>query len=258
MRIPCPAHDPDHRHFAIHEEDHSAAVPRGAGADHRHSPRLGSRPVPAPSKPIAEVTGKYLYYPAITRPHKNHHVLLESIAALRSQGRFDDQLVLSGIQTPHWKTLCKQIRRLDLDQTVRHVGYVSYQRVRQLYHGAECVVFPTSFEGFGLPVMEAFEAGKKILVSRLEVFGEIGVPERFQIDFADPEQLHRALQEPGVTVLENRPWTWDESAAATMALLSAAAGRECSRPRSGPRGVGRFLVFVLVILSEARLLSSSR
>jgi glycosyltransferase involved in cell wall biosynthesis len=173
-----------------------------------------------------ELSGKYLYYPAITRPHKNHHVLLESIAALRSQGRFDSQLILSGIQTPHWKTLRKQIHRLKLDETVRHEGYVSYGRVRQLYHGAECVVFPTSFEGFGLPVVEAFEAGKKIVVSRLEVFDEIGVPERFQIDFADPEQLYRALQEPGVTVLEKRPWTWDESAAATIGLLGSAAGRE--------------------------------
>jgi glycosyltransferase involved in cell wall biosynthesis len=181
---------------------------------------------PGPVEPDAETTGNYIYYPAITRPHKNHHVLLESIAALRSLGAFDGQLVLSGIQTPYWDTLRRQIGRLGLDETVRHVGYVSYERVRQLYHGAQCVVFPTLFEGFGLPVVEACQAGKKILVSRLEVFAELGVPERFQIDFADPEQLHRGLQEPGVTVLENRPWTWDESAAATIAELDLAAGLE--------------------------------
>ena len=175
--------------------------------------------------PDAEVAGKYVYYPAITRPHKNHHVLLDSIARLKTQGRFDHQLVLSGIQTSHWKTLCRQIRQLGLEETVRHVGYVPYNRVRQLYQGADCVVFPTEFEGFGLPVMEACEAGKKIIVSRLEVFDELGVPERFQIDFADPEQLHRALAEPGVTVLENRPWTWEQSAAATMNVLDSAANR---------------------------------
>ncbi len=179
----------------------------------------------------ADFGGRYVYYPAITRPHKNHQVLFESIAALRARGLFDYQLILSGIQTSYWKTLRKQIHKLNLDETVRHVGYVSYDRVRQLYQGAECVVFPTSFEGFGLPVVEAVENGKKILVSRLEVFGELGVPERFQIDFADPEQLHRALQEPGATELESRPWTWEESAEATMALLSSAAGREC-RARS--------------------------
>jgi glycosyltransferase involved in cell wall biosynthesis len=169
--------------------------------------------------------GKYLYYPAITRPHKNHHVLLESIAALRARGSFDYQLVLSGIQTPYWKTLCRQIHRLGLDDVVWHVGYVPYEHVQRLYRGAACVVFPTSFEGFGLPILEAVEAGKKILVSRLEVFDELGVPARFQIDFSDPAQFEQALQEPGITVLENRPWTWDESAAATMAVLASAAGR---------------------------------
>jgi glycosyltransferase involved in cell wall biosynthesis len=136
---------------------------------------------------------------------------------------FDAQLILSGIQTSHWRTLSRQIRRLNLDQTVRHVGYVPYDRVRQLYRGADCVVFPSSFEGFGLPVLEAVEAGKKILVSQLEIFSEIGVPRRFQIDFADPGQLYRALQEPGPTVLERHPWTWDESAAATMAALRSTA-----------------------------------
>jgi len=176
----------------------------------------------------AEFGGKYLYYPAITRPHKNHHLLLESIAALRARGAFDYQLILSGIQTAYWRTLRQQIRRLNLEQTVRHVGYVPYDRVRQLYRGAECVVFPTSFEGFGLPVLEACEAGKKILVSRLEVFDELGVPARFQIDFSDPAQLERALQEPGITELETCPCTWNESAAATMAVLESAAGRDSS------------------------------
>ncbi|MEN6556634.1 MAG: glycosyltransferase, partial [Thermoguttaceae bacterium] len=165
----------------------------------------------------------YVYFPAITRPHKNHRTLLESIALLKAQGRFDDQLVLSGIQTPYWKELQRQIHRLGLDDTVRHLGYVSYSRVRQLYHGARCVVFPSLFEGFGLPVMEAFEAGKKILVSRLEIFGELGIPSRFQIDFSDPDQLDRALREPGVTLLTKRPWSWNESAAATIAALDRTA-----------------------------------
>jgi glycosyltransferase involved in cell wall biosynthesis len=186
---------------------------------------------PAALKTDAGFGGKYLYYPAITRPHKNHHVLLRSIAALRDRGAFDYQLVLSGIQTAHWKMLCRQIRRLGLADVVQHVGYVPYDHVRQLYRGAACVVFPTSYEGFGLPILEAVEAGKKILVSRLDVFDELGVPARFQIDFSDPEQLLRALQEPGITVLAHRPWTWAEAAAATMSELASAAGRPVAAPQ---------------------------
>jgi glycosyltransferase involved in cell wall biosynthesis len=175
-----------------------------------------------------EASGGYLYFPAITRPHKNHQALLESLAVLRSQKRFDGELILSGIQTPYWKTLRRTIGKLGLDSVVHHLGYVSYDHVRRLYQEADCVVFPTTFEGFGLPVLEAVEARKKILVSRLDVFDEIGVPERFQIDFSDPEQLARGLQEPGITELTKRPWTWDESAAATLEWLEATANRPSS------------------------------
>jgi glycosyltransferase involved in cell wall biosynthesis len=175
-----------------------------------------------------DVGGRYIYYPAVTRPHKNHRTLFESIAALKSQGRFDYQLVLSGIQTSYWNTLRKDIQRLKLAGTVQHVGYVSYERVSQLYEGAECVVFPTLFEGFGLPILEAFEHGKKIVVSRLELFDELGVPQQFQIDFSDPEQLYHALEQPRATELAHRPWTWDETAAATLSLLESAAARQTS------------------------------
>jgi glycosyltransferase involved in cell wall biosynthesis len=205
------------QHYLV-DPDRVAVIPHGWEA------------TPAAVRADVGFGGKYVYYPAITRPHKNHQVLLESIAALRARGSFDFQLVLSGIQTGYWKTLCRQIHRLGLDNVVRHVGYVPYENVLRLYRGAECVVFPTLFEGFGLPIIEAVEAGKKILTSRLEVFDELGVPERFQIDFSDPDQFERALQDPAVTVLESRPWTWDESAAATMAVLASAAGREVASP----------------------------
>lgn len=168
---------------------------------------------------------RYVYYPATTLPRKNHAVLFESIAKLKAAGRFDYQLLLSGIQTPHWKTLSRQIRNLRLQETVRHLGYVPYDRVRSLYQRAECILFPSTFEGFGLPVLEAVEAGKKIIVSRIEVFRELGVPEKFQIDFSDPEQLDRALHAPGVTTLRHRPWTWQEAAAATMEVLTVTASR---------------------------------
>jgi len=203
--------------------DRLDVVPTGWG------PQSADSIEPAPTP----VVGQYLYYPAITRPHKNHLALLESIAALKSWGRFNYQLVLSGIQTPYWKSLRRLIRQLNLDETVRHEGYVSYERVQALYRGAACVVFPSLFEGFGLPVMEAVEAGKKILVSRIEIFEELGVPDRFRIDFSDPEQLHQALQEPGAMVLLKRPWSWDESAAATLAVLESTAGRQRSRREIG-------------------------
>jgi glycosyltransferase involved in cell wall biosynthesis len=99
------------------------------------------------------------------------------------------------------------------------LGFISYDRVQRLFRGAECILFPTTFEGFGLPVVEAFEAGKKIIVSRLKIFRELGVPDQFQIDFGDPDQLDRAIRLPGIARLQHQPWTWQEAAAATLDVL---------------------------------------
>lgn len=168
---------------------------------------------------IPGVPQPYIYYPAATLPHKNHVALFRAVAALRAQGQFNRHLVLSGLQTRFGKTLDHDIRRLKIEDLVIQLGYLPYDGVWRLYRGAECVVFPSLFEGFGLPVCEAAAFHKKIIVSRLEVFDELGVPRRFQIDFNDPQQLRQALAEPGHTVLERSPWTWEECAAVTLEHL---------------------------------------
>jgi glycosyltransferase involved in cell wall biosynthesis len=193
-------------HYGIKPE-RVMVVPHGVEQP-PHEPALGGRRLARP----------YLYYPAISLPHKNHAVMFESIAKLAATGRFNYDLVLSGKQTKHWKPLQRQIRRLGLEQTVRHLGFIPYEQVQRLYRGAECILFPSTFEGFGLPVTEAFEARKKIIVSRLPIFCELGVADEFQIDFGDPRQLDAAIRRPGVTALR-QPWTWQETARATLELL---------------------------------------
>jgi hypothetical protein len=68
------------------------------------------------------------------------------------------------------------------------------------------------------------EFGKKVITSRLEVFDEIGVPREYQIDFAKPEELGRALAIEGITRLDKPPITWTRNAEITLDLLRQAAG----------------------------------
>lgn len=169
--------------------------------------------------------GPYLYYPAATLPHKGHETLFRTYAALRRRGAIPQRLVLTGIVTPHWKALARLATGLGIRDDVIQLGYVPYGEVERIYAGADAVVFPTRFEGFGLPVLEAVELGKRVIVSRLEVFEEIGVPERFRIDFSDPDQLLAALALEGSTALERPVWTWREMAAATIAAVRRAGAR---------------------------------
>lgn len=167
----------------------------------------------------------YVYYPAATFAHKGHEDLFRSYAALRRRGEVAHKLVLSGQRTGRWRRLARLAAELGIGEDVVHLGFLPYEDVQRVYAGAAAVVFPTRFEGFGLPVLEAIEHRTKVLVSRLEVFSELGVPREWQIDFEDADQLRDALRREGPTRLEREPWTWRQTAAATMAALRGAGRR---------------------------------
>ena len=187
---------------------------------------------PAAVRPTPRVTGRFLFYPAATYPYKGHAVLLETFARLR-RGGYDGRLVLAGQQTAYWKTLARRIRTLGLQDAVRHLGWLPLAEVLEVYRAAEAVVLPTTYEGFGLPVMEAAAMEKKLIVSRLAIFDELGVPPAFQIDFADVAQLAAALVRPGPTRLTAPAWTWKQCAAALVDLArqTRATARAAARER---------------------------
>jgi glycosyltransferase involved in cell wall biosynthesis len=177
----------------------------------------------AAARPLDDLPGPYLYYPAATFPHKNHAALFRSYAALRKRGAIEEPLLLTGARTGLWPRLESLIRELGMTPHVRHLGHLPSEEVPRVYAGASAILFATLFEGLGLPVLEAASFGKRIVVSRLQVFDEIGVPARFQIDFSDPDQLLGALRAPGPFALEKRPLTWEETARATLRELRRAA-----------------------------------
>lgn len=172
-------------------------------------------------EPLEGVPRPYLYYPAAALPHKNHAALIRSFAALYRRGALDAHLVLTGRQTALWPKLRALAASLGVADRVLHLGFVPYEQVRRLYSGAEAVVFPTQFEGYGLPAVEAVEFARKVIVSRLDVFDEIGVPRENQIDFDDPEQLRSALALPGPTALAKPVLSWEQVAERTLAVIRA-------------------------------------
>ncbi len=192
-----------------------------------HGIRLASHAV----EPLAGLPAPYLYYPAATLPHKNHELLFRSVAGLRDQGRFPYRLLLTGARTRHWRHLQRVIRRLDLRDVVQHLGYLPYETVLRVVRGAACVVFPSQFEGFGIPVIEAAALDRRVITSRLDVFEEIGVPPVRRIDFADLEAFAQALADRSPARLLRQPSTWEECARGTVEVLrqTASEGRIRSR-----------------------------
>ena len=197
------------------EPERVTAVPLG------YEPRDGTTVAPTD-----RVAGPYLYYPAATFAHKNHAALIRSYAALRRRGALAARLVFTGMQTPAWSGLARLARRLGVADDVVHLGWLPYPEIRRVYAGADAVVFPSRYEGFGIPVLEAaVEFRKKVITSRLPVFEELGVPPERQVDFADPDALLAALRLPGPTVLAHRPSTWEDCARRTLEACRAVARR---------------------------------
>ena len=121
----------------------------------------------------------FLLYPAQTWPHKNHERLLEALASIRDEHGVGVTLVCPGKQTGDYRRIQNLIGRLGLESLTRFPGFVTPLELRGLYELATGLVFPSRFEGWGLPVCEAFDAGLPVASSTAtglpDVVGDAGL-----------------------------------------------------------------------------------
>jgi glycosyltransferase involved in cell wall biosynthesis len=136
----------------------------------------------------------FLLYPAQTWPHKNHERLLEAIARLRDESGTAIPLVCPGKQTRDYRGIRDLVSGLGLTETTSFPGFVSSLELRGLYELGTALVFPSRFEGWGLPVCEAFDAGLPVASSSAtglpDVVGDAGV----LFDPDDVPEMARQLQ----------------------------------------------------------------
>src|SRR5262245_29439255 len=136
---------------------------------------------------------RYAFYPANPWPHKNHVRLLEALALCRARGIGDLGLVLTGELPAGVDGLDVHVSRLGLAGVVRTLGYVPRQDLPALYAGALCLVHPSLFEGFGIPLVEAMQVGCPILAARGTALPEVAGDAALFFDPRDGEAIARAL-----------------------------------------------------------------
>jgi glycosyltransferase involved in cell wall biosynthesis len=155
---------------------------------------LREYPAPSPEN-LKEVHARlalgrdFVLYPAQTWPHKNHARLLEALALIRERDGIEVPLICPGRQTADYPGTRELVGRLGLERTVAFPGYVSPLELRSLYELATALVFPSLFEGWGLPICEAFDAGLPVTCSTAtglpDVVGDAGL----MFDPEDVEQI---------------------------------------------------------------------
>jgi glycosyltransferase involved in cell wall biosynthesis len=121
---------------------------------------------PAPDLRFGVRPGRYLLYPANPWPHKNHAGLLEGFAiASRSGLAADVKLVCTGERTPRTAVLAAHAAALGVAERVSFPGYIDEADLSSLTAHCAGVIFPSLYEGFGLPVIDAMAAGVPVACS---------------------------------------------------------------------------------------------
>lgn len=115
----------------------------------------------------------YMIYPASTWAHKNHSRLFAAIRILKDQGRFDGELFLTGAEMDAHEQVVAEVTRLGLGEVVRWMGYLPLDDLPPLYDMARLMIFPSLFEGFGLPILEAMACGCPVACSNTTSIPEV-------------------------------------------------------------------------------------
>ncbi len=136
---------------------------------------------------------RYAFYPANTWRHKNHVRLIEGLAVYRAAHGDDLALVLTGVGKEGQPALEEAAGRVGLGTRLRMLGHVPRTDLPALYAGAACLVFPSLFEGFGIPLVEAMLAGCPIVAANATSLPEVAGDAARLFDPMDPADLARAL-----------------------------------------------------------------
>jgi len=115
----------------------------------------------------------YFYLPGHTWLHKNHRTVIEALRILRDRHGLEPVLACSGGAREAQSALDAQIAGAGLQRTVRFLGYCPAHDVPPLYRRAIALVFPSRFEGFGIPVVEAMTSGCPVICSNATSLPEI-------------------------------------------------------------------------------------
>lgn len=173
--------------------------------------------------------GNYFLYIGRHDPYKNLHRLIEAFAALpRKQ---NDQLWLAGSADPRYTPhLQRQVEELNLSAQVKFLGYVSAQALPRLVNEAIALVFPSLWEGFGLPVLEAMACGTPVITANISALREVAGEAAILINPYNTRELTDALLAVATdSALRSRlsqlglerasQFSWAKTGQATVAIL---------------------------------------
>jgi glycosyltransferase involved in cell wall biosynthesis len=134
----------------------------------------------------------FVLYAGNVKPHKNLERLIEAFHLVRSGG-LDLKLVLIGDEISKYAALRRAVHRHQLHPYVRFLGYLPEETLAIMYRLAGVFVFPSLYEGFGLPPLEAMASGTPVVTSNVSSLPEVTGNAALLVDPYNPEAIAEAI-----------------------------------------------------------------
>ncbi len=216
----------------------------GARADKVHVVYLGRdeslKQVTNPLKLAAvrakyDLAQRYLLYVGTLQPRKNLERVVQAFERLCDRPQMADvQLVLAGKQGWLYDSLFERVARAGLDERVVFPGYVPDEDMAALLSAATAFVFPSLYEGFGIPILEAGGCGVPVITSNTSSLPEVAGNAALLVDPHDvdaiADAMYRLVTEPDLAAELRRRghenvkrFSWEKCARETLAVLESVA-----------------------------------
>ena len=173
----------------------------------------------------------FVLYVGNIKPHKNIERLIDAFGRARSECREDLKLIIIGDEISKYPALRQSVHKHKLDKHVRFLGFQPTETLAAFYRLARAFVFPSLYEGFGLPPLEAMACGTPAVVADYPAAAEVVAGEaRIVPRDADAwvDALDAAVRDRDPARDRARAgrivarWRWDDAAAAVLAACHAA------------------------------------
>ena len=178
--------------------------------------------------------GRFILMVGTLEPRKNHLGLLEAYARYRRMAQTPLPLLIGGGKGWHFGQIFQRVQSLNLEESVHFLGFVPWEDLPWLYNAATLFVYPSRYEGFGLPVAEAMRCGTPVITSNVSSLPEVAGDAALTVPPDDPEALAHAMHH----ILEEDPerlqlmrarglkqaarFTWEETARQTAQVYALA------------------------------------
>jgi alpha-1,3-rhamnosyl/mannosyltransferase len=179
--------------------------------------------------------GRYILAVGIAKPHKNQPFLIEAFARWERRSASGLRLVICGLRAGEEARLARFAAEKDAAEFVRFAPHMDHAHMPAVYQGAEALVFPSLYEGFGLPVIEAQKLGVPVLASTAASIPEVAGDGALFFDPRSERELCARLDElfgkPGLRERlvdagrrNEKRFRWEDSSRRTLQAYHEAFG----------------------------------